>query len=152
MYNMVPDEDDDIMTVDKWIEACEDGSFIDYDGFGYPMKDGLADESTPFYPSDRRNLPKDATHIVWFNRWNMSISSIEAHKQFITIGVLEKLHKGDSIDDVELKIATEVLEYIVNFTSQLPNEYSFFKQNLRNDFYKLEEFLQSRKISKWNLK
>lgn len=59
----------DLMTVDEYIDCVDQGGFIDYDGCGYPVKDGLMDESIIIYPSDHRlKIPKDATHICWFNR------------------------------------------------------------------------------------
>lgn len=67
-YGCGPDDEDDVYTVEEFLSHCESGSFIDYDGFGYPVKDGKADESLCIYPSRRDEIPKDATHIVWFNR------------------------------------------------------------------------------------
>lgn len=67
IYNEQPDEDDDIMTVAEFIEYCKMGDLIDYDGFGSPVKDGLIGSMT-IYPSRRNDIPKDATHIVWYNR------------------------------------------------------------------------------------
>jgi len=58
----------DLMTVADFIEACEDGCLIDYDGHGYPVKDGLMDDKLSIDPSDRDQIPADATHILWFNR------------------------------------------------------------------------------------
>ena len=59
--------DDDVMTVEKWISCCEGGGFIDYDGYGYPMKDGKK-STTPIRPSQRNQLPEGTTHISWYNR------------------------------------------------------------------------------------
>jgi len=56
-----------LMTVEEFKECCEGGGFIDYDGFGNPVKDGKASNQR-IYPSERGFIPKDATHIVWFNR------------------------------------------------------------------------------------
>lgn len=51
------------------------GGFIDDDGFGEVARDGLVAEAGEdgwpawIRPSDGdRFIPKDATHIVWFNR------------------------------------------------------------------------------------
>lgn len=57
----------DVMTVEAWREACEDGMFIDYDGYGSPMKDGKVARMT-ISPSCRHLVPLDATHIEWYNR------------------------------------------------------------------------------------
>lgn len=58
----------DLMTVEEWKHGCEVGPmFIDYDGYGYAVKDDMVD-TTPIAPSIRHKMPEDATHIVWFNR------------------------------------------------------------------------------------
>jgi len=57
----------DVMTVEEWLESCEFGGFIDYDGYGSPMKDGKVARMT-ISPSRRHLVPKDATHIEWYNR------------------------------------------------------------------------------------
>lgn len=58
-YGCGPRDEDDVYTV---------AEFIDYDGFGYPVKDKLADPYIEIKPSKRKLIPKDATHIVWYNR------------------------------------------------------------------------------------
>lgn len=58
----------DLMTVKDFLEACEVGAFIDYDGSGHPVKDGKMARNVDVYPSKRDKIPKDATHIMWFNR------------------------------------------------------------------------------------
>lgn len=60
--------DDDVYTVEEFIECCNDGAFIDSDGSGYPVKDTLADRSISIYPSNLKKIPNDATHIVWYNK------------------------------------------------------------------------------------
>ena len=68
-YGCGADDEDDVYTVEEFLSHCEQRSFIDYDGFGHPVKDGLADEDIWVYPSRaRETIPDDATHIVWFNR------------------------------------------------------------------------------------
>ena len=62
------EEEDDIYTVEEFIECCKIHAFIDYDGFGYPVKNKLADRSIEIIPSQLQRIPKDATHIVWYNR------------------------------------------------------------------------------------
>lgn len=57
------DWDDDIYTVEEWIQAVEDGFFCNYDGSGYWVKDGLKSNDEVF------STPKlDATHVVWYNK------------------------------------------------------------------------------------
>ena len=72
-----PDEGD-LMTVEEYLEAVECGAFIDYDGMGEAVRDGLAGEY-PVCPETGwpdwikpsqgvEAIPEDATHILWFNR------------------------------------------------------------------------------------
>jgi hypothetical protein len=68
-YGCGPKGEDDVYTTVEFLEHCNDGGFIDYDGFGYPVKDKLADTSVFIKPSSAKDtIPKDATHIVWYNR------------------------------------------------------------------------------------
>jgi hypothetical protein len=59
---------DDVFTVQEFKGYCADGSFIDYDGFGHPVKNGKADPSISVKPSLCAAIPSDATHVVWYNR------------------------------------------------------------------------------------
>lgn len=61
------ENDGDLMTVQDFLESCEIDVFIDDDGYGYPVKDGLS-MTLPICPSKREMIPADATHILWFNR------------------------------------------------------------------------------------
>lgn len=64
-----PIEGGALMTVEEFKSDCDAGALIDYDGFGYPVKDGKsAGYQHKVYPSERHSIPADATHIVWFNR------------------------------------------------------------------------------------
>lgn len=68
-YGSGPDDEDDVYTVDEFLECVKCGEFIDYDGFGYAVKGGLADKDKRIVPSKAREaIPPDATHVVWFNR------------------------------------------------------------------------------------
>lgn len=67
-YGCGPDDEDDVYTVEEFTEQCTSGAFVDYDGFGYPVKDSLADVEIYIYPSGLDQIPEDATHIVWFNK------------------------------------------------------------------------------------
>jgi len=58
----------DLLTVQDFLETCEGGGFIDYDGIGHPVKAMKMMESFDVKPSKRKEIPKDATHIMWFNR------------------------------------------------------------------------------------
>jgi|TARA_R110000782_G_C14478788_1_gene375695 hypothetical protein len=57
------------MSLESFIENCEGGGFIDYDGSGNYMKDGLMSDIS-IYPSDIRvgSIRKDFDSIIWFNR------------------------------------------------------------------------------------
>jgi len=59
---------DDVYTVKEFRERVECGAFIDYDGYGHPVKDKKADLSIEVRPSRVDQIPIDATHIVWYNR------------------------------------------------------------------------------------
>lgn len=67
-YGCGPEGEDDVYTIDEFKEMCELGAFIDYDGFGNPVKDRLADVEIWIKPSQLNKIPADATHIVWYNR------------------------------------------------------------------------------------
>jgi hypothetical protein len=66
-YNVDAYDFGDVMTVPEFLDNVEAGGFIDYDGSGYPMKDGKV-ALHPIYPSIVHLIPRDATHIIWFNR------------------------------------------------------------------------------------
>jgi len=57
-----------LLEVQEYLEEC--GSmFTDYDGHGHPVKDDSMNGSIYIKPSNvGRDIPKDATHIMWFNR------------------------------------------------------------------------------------
>ena len=57
----------ELFTVKEFLDDCESGGFIDYDGYGNPVKDGLLMEM-PICPSQRDQIPTSATHILWYNR------------------------------------------------------------------------------------
>jgi hypothetical protein len=67
-YGKTLNKEDDVYTVEEFLNCVKTGLFIDYDGFGYPVKDKLADKSIMIKPSKVFQIPDDATHIVWFNR------------------------------------------------------------------------------------
>lgn len=69
----VYDEDDDVMTVEEFIESVESGFFTDYDGIGYlGTKDSYC-LSNGILPSQvekhkEQMLKGPLTHVIWFNR------------------------------------------------------------------------------------
>jgi hypothetical protein len=67
-YTEEPEAFGDIFTLEEFRDAVRQGYLIDYDGYGYPMKDDLVDDFQKIFPSDMISIPKDATHIIWFNR------------------------------------------------------------------------------------
>jgi len=67
-YGYTLNIEDDVYTIKEFLECVNCGAFIDYDGFGYPVKDKMADSSIMIYPSRIKDIPDDATHIVWYNR------------------------------------------------------------------------------------
>lgn len=58
----------ELMSVAEFRASVKCGAFIDYDGYGHPIKDGMAAGDVNVRPSRMDLLPEDATHIMWFNR------------------------------------------------------------------------------------
>lgn len=59
----------DVMTVKDFLAACEFRFFIDYNGFGHPIKNGMMDGEYKLYPSQMPSkMPTDADNVAWFNR------------------------------------------------------------------------------------
>lgn len=61
----------DLMTVDQFMVDCEMGCLINYDGYGYPVRElhGVKKYApVQIWPSIRKIIPEDATHILWYNR------------------------------------------------------------------------------------
>lgn len=63
-----PDNEDDVYTIKEFHQHCHTYAFIDDDGWGYPVKDKMADKSIAIRPSRLDLIPEDATHIVWLNK------------------------------------------------------------------------------------
>jgi hypothetical protein len=63
-----PADEDDLYTVQEFRQLCQSRALIDYDGHGYPVKNGLSDRDVRVLPSQLDLIPSDATHIVWYNR------------------------------------------------------------------------------------
>jgi hypothetical protein len=59
---------DNLFTVEEFRDDVEDGGFIDYDGSGHPVKDGMMCATFCVLPSEVHLIPEDATHIQWYNR------------------------------------------------------------------------------------
>jgi hypothetical protein len=59
----------DVMSLETFIANCKCGGFIDYDGYGYYVKDGK-ESNIEIYPSDVKHgaVRKDFDTIIWFNR------------------------------------------------------------------------------------
>lgn len=59
----------DKMTLQDFVESCEYGGFIDYDGFGYYATE-TQESSIKISPSDVTNnkYRKDFPYIIWYNR------------------------------------------------------------------------------------
>lgn len=58
----------DLMTVAEFREAAAEGHLIDDDGMGHPVKNGKENRAFYVYPSCASLIPKDATHINWYNK------------------------------------------------------------------------------------
>jgi hypothetical protein len=59
----------DVMTLEHFIECVKEGGFIDYDGYGYYVKDGMETDIT-IHPSDIGHgaIRKEFDTIIWYNR------------------------------------------------------------------------------------
>lgn len=57
----------DLIPLDEWVRCCEVDGFIDYDGYGNPVKDGKL-MNIIICPSKRDKIPEGTTHIMWYNR------------------------------------------------------------------------------------
>lgn len=59
----------DVMSMKDFIESCESGCFIDYDGHGNYVKDGMM-TNIGIFPSDidNGNIRKEFDTMIWFNR------------------------------------------------------------------------------------
>ncbi len=67
-YGNGPAGEDDVYTVEEFRRNVKCGAFIDYDGFGHPVKDRKLNPEVYVYPSKVHEIPADATHVVWYNR------------------------------------------------------------------------------------
>lgn len=64
-----PHDFGDLFTKEEYLEACQDGGFVDSDGFGHPGDENYHDSDLFIKPSDGdKNIPEEATHVVWYNR------------------------------------------------------------------------------------
>lgn len=68
VYGCGPAVEDDVYTVEEFRKRVADQWLIDYDGFGYPVRNRLADQTMCVKPSRVAEIPECATHIVWYNR------------------------------------------------------------------------------------
>lgn len=68
-YGTTLDFEDDVYTVEEFINQCKAGAFTDYDGDGNPV---LADKTILDHicvmPSMLYNIPPEATYVIWYNR------------------------------------------------------------------------------------
>lgn len=67
-YRVVKDEDD-IFTLDEFLDQCQSGMFVNSDGSGSYSKNGFIywEDAVPSdFISGRIN--RDYTHVVWFNK------------------------------------------------------------------------------------
>lgn len=60
---------DEVIELDEFVDSCNRGNLIDYDGWGY-YSDGNLMTSIKVYPSDITNgfVKREWTHVVWFNK------------------------------------------------------------------------------------
>lgn len=67
-YGSGPSDEDDVYTTKEFLDLCRSKSFVDYDGYGHPVKDGKSDPDIRVQPSRCDLIPSDATHVVWYNK------------------------------------------------------------------------------------
>lgn len=68
-YGCSPKGEDDVYTIQEFLDLVKCGAFVDYDGYGNPVlpsKEILDDIDV--YPSDTSVIPAEATHVIWYNR------------------------------------------------------------------------------------
>lgn len=53
----------DLMTIEEWNDAVNDGYIMDDDGSGYWVKDGMTCDDSVFGTDQ-----EDATHVIWYNK------------------------------------------------------------------------------------
>lgn len=69
-----PEEDwpemDCKMTVDEWVNCCEDGVFVDDDGYAevFGEENGSEFSIGFYYPSQTDILPANACFVMWYNK------------------------------------------------------------------------------------
>jgi len=56
-----------LMTIEEWKEGVDSKFFTNYDGHGRAVKDNKMTIKN-YYPTDAHLIPKDATHIMWYNK------------------------------------------------------------------------------------
>jgi len=67
-YTEPVEKDGDLMTRKEYVDCCKVGGFVDDDGYGYAVKRGKMAPSIVLSPSKVDEMPKEITHVVWFNR------------------------------------------------------------------------------------
>jgi hypothetical protein len=62
-------KEDDVMSLEDFIESCKDGGFIDSDGHGRYVRDGR-ESNIHIYPSDVTNgvIREGFDEVIWFNK------------------------------------------------------------------------------------
>jgi hypothetical protein len=67
-YGSGPETEDDVYTIEEFKRFCKNGGFLDCDGFGHPVRDNKCDPDIFIKPSRLKEIPNNATHIIWYNR------------------------------------------------------------------------------------
>ena len=70
-YPLANPDSADLLTAKDFKNAVKYGMFIDYDGYGRPVKEingVLLCTRETICPSRIKEFPEDATHIEWYNR------------------------------------------------------------------------------------
>lgn len=65
----ISDGGGDVYGFYDFLEHVQNSWLTDSDGSGAPAKDGMVDDDWNINPSEfPENMPKDATHVVWYNK------------------------------------------------------------------------------------
>ncbi len=57
----------DVMSLEEWTEAVDQGFFTNEDGSGYFCKDGIMNRTIEVFSKAALGVT-DATHVCWFNK------------------------------------------------------------------------------------
>jgi hypothetical protein len=67
--DLTEDELDKAMGIQEFKDCVENKVFRSYEGgYAFAVQDGLQDSSVKIYADELKNIPFDATHIIWYSK------------------------------------------------------------------------------------